>query len=96
MASMPTACQRCQHRRGIASGQHAHHGDGHAVDCELLGQRVSQRRHARGVVRAIDEQQRTPAQHLESSRHADGGESFLDDVGIECIAEEGFDGRQCD
>ena len=45
------------------------------VDGELLAQRVAERRHARRVVRAVDEQERVTAQHLEATRHADRGEA---------------------
>ncbi len=45
-------------------------------------------------MRAVDKEQRTPTEHLETTGHAHGGESLLHDVGSERVSEERLHGRQ--
>ncbi len=74
----------------VAAAQHADDGDRRSLDRELLGQGVAERRHARGIVRAVDHDQRVAADHLHAARHAHRGEGLLHHLGVERRAEEGL------
>ena len=86
--------ERLEHRRRVAPGA-SRPPRPCAVDCELLDQRIPTR-HARRVVRTVDEEQGAPASTSRRPGDAYGGEAFLAPPRASGVAEEGLGRRDGD